>query len=235
MSDEEFRNQTGIINIDEFDYLKVAIIGCGSIGSFLAFALNKIGFRNIILIDDDTIESHNIPTQFYLKGDVGQFKVETLSSYLDGNITTHITKVKPSHRIKADIVFICVDSLSARKLILHSLLSTYETHSLPKLIIDGRMNRLVFRIYTIPMNNQQLLNQYTQSLLEPEFEGPCTEKGIIQNVYAIVATMIEQTRKIMLGLDFSPVLNCDFEHYFYISSHPSDTKVNLQKPKETQP
>ena len=43
-----YQNQSGILNIDEYDYLKIAIVGTGSIGSFLALALNKLGFKNLI-------------------------------------------------------------------------------------------------------------------------------------------------------------------------------------------
>lgn len=223
---DEFRNQVGIVDIDVYDYLKIAIVGCGSIGSFLAFALNKIGFRNIILIDDDTIEKHNVATQFYLKGDVGQYKVETLSSYLDGNITTHITKVKETHKIKADIIFICVDSLKARKTILTSILNSYESYKIPKLIIDGRMHRLVFRIFTVPLNDQKILNNYAATILEPEFEGACTEKGIIQNVFAIVSVMVEQLRKVISGQEFFAIMNCDLEHYQFLGLNASNIKIN---------
>jgi molybdopterin/thiamine biosynthesis adenylyltransferase len=235
MVDEEFRNQIGIIDVDVYDYLKVAIIGCGSIGSFLAFALNKIGFRNIILIDDDIIEPHNVATQFYLKGDVSQFKVETLSSYLEGNITTHITKVKANNKIKADIVFVCVDSLKARKAILQAILSSYESYKIPKLIIDGRMHRLVFRVFTTPLNDQQILNNYTATILEPEFEGACTEKGIIQNVFAIVSVMVEQLKKVINGQPFYAVLNCDLENYQFLGLNPSTIKIDGNVHTEVKP
>jgi molybdopterin/thiamine biosynthesis adenylyltransferase len=214
--DDLHRNQVGILNIDVYDYLKIAIIGCGSIGSFLAFGLNKLGFKNIMLIDDDIIEPHNVATQFYLKDDIRQFKVESLSNYLDGHITTHITKVTPKTKIRADVVFICVDTLKARKIILKSLLDSYEEFHEPKLIIDGRMHRLIFRVFTIPFNNQELLNYYAQTLMEKEFEGPCTEKGIIQNVFSVVSIMLEQLKKTMNGEKFYAVINYDLEHYTII-------------------
>lgn len=224
------KNQVGILNIDVYDYLKIAIVGCGSIGSFLAFGLNKLGFKNIMLIDDDIIEPHNVATQFYLKDDIRQFKVESLSNYLDGHITTHIIKVNSKTKIRADVIFICTDSLKSRKVILKSILDTYEDFKEPKLIIDGRMHRLIFRVFTIPLNNQDLLNYYTQTLMEPEFEGPCTEKGIIQNVYAVVSIMLEQLKKTMNGEKFYAVINYDLEHYNIIPQKETIPKpdVNLK-------
>lgn len=220
-----YRNQSGIFNIDEYDYLKLAIIGTGSIGSFLALAINKLGFQNLLLIDDDKIEQHNIPTQFYFHNDANEFKVKALEKYLEGNTTTFVTKVKANHRIDADIAFICVDSLEQRKIIMKAVLDSYEKYKKPKLVIDGRMHRLIFRIFTIPLHETELLKNYVEGLIDEEFDGDCTEKGIIQNVFVIVAVMIEQLRKVISGESYSAVINCDFEQYDFLLSK----KINIHK------
>jgi molybdopterin/thiamine biosynthesis adenylyltransferase len=223
------QNQTGILNIDVYDYLKVAVVGCGSIGSFLAVALNKLGFNNIMLIDDDTVEPHNTATQFYLKEDVNQFKVEMLSNYLTGHITTHILKVEPNMKIQADVVFVCVDSLKARKTILKSILDSNAKFKQPTLIIDGRMHRLVFRVFTVPLNNQEVLKLYTKSLMEKEFVGPCTEKGIIQNVFGVVSIMLEQLKKTMNGEKFYAVINYDLENYAVVLQNETTPKPEVKR------
>lgn len=218
MDSSVYQNQSGIFNVDEYDYLKIAIIGVGSIGSFLAFALNKLGFSNLILIDDDKIEKHNVPTQFYFSANVGEFKVEALNNYLEGDITTFATKVQASHKIDADVVFICVDSLEQRRIIMNAVLSSYEKTEKPKLVIDGRMHRLVFRVFTIPLNNISFLTEYIKGLDDKEYAGDCTEKGIIQNVFAIVAVMVEQFKKVINGETYSVAIDCDFEKYNFIQS-----------------
>ena len=219
-----YQNQSGILNIDEYDYLKIAIVGTGSIGSFLALALNKLGFKNLILIDDDTIEKHNVPTQFYFNTDVGEYKVKSLNNYLEGNITTFKTKVKKFHKMNAHVVFICVDSLEQRKIITHAVLASYEKYNKPKLIIDGRMHRLIFRVFTVPLDHTNLIKSYIEGLLDDEYGGDCTEKGIIQNVFAVVAVMVEQLKKVIKGEPYSAVVNCDFERYSFIQS----TKLGVE-------
>ena len=121
---EILRNQLGILNTEEYDYLKISIIGCGSIWSFLAVALNKLGFKNLMLIDPDKVEPHNVATQMFEKSDVGNYKVSALRRKLEGNITVHQVKVNAKHKIKADIVFVCVDSLKQRKIIIKSILDS---------------------------------------------------------------------------------------------------------------
>jgi len=68
--------------------LKIAIIGCGSIGSNLAYKLCKSGLSNMILIDPDTLKSDNIGRHFLGMQDVGKKKslamAETLNSQFIG-------------------------------------------------------------------------------------------------------------------------------------------------------
>jgi molybdopterin/thiamine biosynthesis adenylyltransferase len=216
-----FRNQVDILDIDAYDYLKIAIVGAGSIGSFLALALNKLGFKNLIIIDDDKVEDHNVATQYYHARDKGQHKVQALRRELEENVAVHATKVKATHKIKADVVFVCVDSLKQRKIILKSILDSRDKYnSKPSLIIDGRMHRLLFRVYTIPLNNAELVKKYTKSLMGTEFKGKCTEKGIIQNAFAIVSTMVEQLKKVVNGEKYHAILNCDFENFMFNKQVP---------------
>lgn len=216
---DKYRNQSAIINIDEFDYLKIAIIGIGSIGSFLTLALHKIGFTNIIVVDSDTVERHNIPTQLYNKEHIGLKKTESINDILDQNVYEYDGLYEPDILLDVDIVFICVDSLVQRKLITKGILDSYEKHKKPKLIIDGRMHCLVFTVYTIPVENPTILNNYVQSTLQKEFKGSCNEKGIIQNTLAVVAVMVEQLKKVLNGEEAFSEVNCDFERYLFINTN----------------
>jgi len=218
MDSSAYQNQSSILDVDEFDYLKIAIVGVGSIGSFLALALNKLGFRNIIVIDDDTIEAHNIPTQFYFQSDINELKVDAINNYLEGEVTTFPERVITGHRINADVVFMCVDSLEQRKIVANAVLDNYQKQGKPQLIIDGRMHRLIFRVLTIPLNDMSFLKAYIEGLDGDEFVGDCTEKGIIQNVFAVVAVMVEQFKKVINGETYSPSISCDFESYEFIKS-----------------
>ena len=57
----------------------VCVIGCGGIGCIVALVLATQGVGEIILMDDDRVEIHNISRQFaYTEGDVGTHKVPLL-------------------------------------------------------------------------------------------------------------------------------------------------------------
>lgn len=214
-----FKNQSEILDIESFDYLKIMVIGVGTIGSFLALGLNKMGFRNMILVDDDVVEPHNLATQFYFLNDVGKIKSKTLDNYLEmGEVTAYATRVHANHILDADVIFICVDSIEQRKIIFNAVLETYKKREKPKLIIDGRMNRLLFRVFTVPLDNKDIVTRYVEGLSDNEVKGECGEKGIIQNVYAVTATMIEQLKKILNGEDYHSILNADFENFSYIKT-----------------
>jgi hypothetical protein len=61
----------------------VAILGCGSIGSNLAYKLCKSGISNIVLIDPYKLTSSNIGRHFLGMSNVGEFKVEAMKKVLE--------------------------------------------------------------------------------------------------------------------------------------------------------
>lgn len=63
---------------------KIAIVGCGGLGTTLSLALGSTGIGKIYLIDFDTIFSHNIHRQIAYKiDDIGESKVIILSKLLE--------------------------------------------------------------------------------------------------------------------------------------------------------
>lgn len=61
---------------------RVHIIGCGAIGSTLAFMLAKLGLTNIVLYDEDMVEGKNVANQMYRSIDIGKPKTEALRDLL---------------------------------------------------------------------------------------------------------------------------------------------------------
>ncbi|CAM3237971.1 MULTISPECIES: HesA/MoeB/ThiF family protein [Streptobacillus] len=71
-------------NFNEFQNKKVAIIGAGTIGSFIAVTLAAMNVRNIIVIDGDVVSESNLSRQiFYKESDIDKkFKVDSLQEYI---------------------------------------------------------------------------------------------------------------------------------------------------------
>ena len=61
---------------------KVAILGCGSVGSFIACELVRAGVRDLLLVDPDHVEWPNLTRTVYGHRDVGRPKVEALADCL---------------------------------------------------------------------------------------------------------------------------------------------------------
>jgi sulfur carrier protein ThiS adenylyltransferase len=61
---------------------RVAIIGCGGLGSNVAAMLLRSGVRTLTLIDFDVVEPSNLNRQLYFRDQVGRLKVEALCETL---------------------------------------------------------------------------------------------------------------------------------------------------------
>ena len=62
--------------------LRITLCGAGAIGSNLADTLVRQGATRLRVIDDDRVEEHNIGTQVYVQGDIGQPKADALRKHL---------------------------------------------------------------------------------------------------------------------------------------------------------
>lgn len=218
MAEHKYKNQVGILDVEKFQYLNIAIVGCGSIGSFVAQALNKLGFEKLILVDPDKVEPHNTCQQLYNSDDIGDSKASSLKLLLDKNtsknICTFTEKVDANSKFECDVVFVCVDSLVARKSIINSIINTRDLPNSPKLLVDSRMAGLLFNVFTIDLTNVEMVENYVQGLINgKEHEGACTEKGIIQNVFAIVGVAVEQFKKVLKNEPYKHTLIGNWETY----------------------
>lgn len=91
---------------------KVAIIGCGALGSMVAMQLAAAGVGKILIADFDTIDISNLQRQFFFTAEeAGKTKVEILSK--------RITAINSGSRVKI------IDSLVDYKLA-HELFDDYD-------------------------------------------------------------------------------------------------------------
>ncbi len=110
--------------------LSFMIIGVGGIGCNVILQLINIGVKNIIIIDDDVVESSNLNRQIlFSKNDIGIKKVDAakkslLNNYVGLNITTYDNNIldfdfNELTGMKIDFVVVSADSdsLRIRKLI----------------------------------------------------------------------------------------------------------------------
>ena len=74
---------------------KVVIVGLGGLGSGVAQILSRMGVGNIVLIDKDDVQDHNLSRQqLYTTDDIGRSKVDAARS--------HINEINPE--IDVDVI-----------------------------------------------------------------------------------------------------------------------------------
>jgi hypothetical protein len=175
----------------------ITLIGCGGIGSVTTIALAKVGFENLSIYDDDIVEDHNLPSQFFFIGDKDKNKGEAVS-----NITDLLAHIKPAihsykwneeHHSFSPIMISAVDSMNARKEIWPLIKNKLEV----ELYIDARMSAESMRIYCINPIDPDDQTFYEAQLYDDSEanEELCTAKAIAYNTFVIggiVASLVKK-------------------------------------------
>lgn len=126
----EFFNPDNIIE-------DINVIGVGAVGAHIAEQLVRLGVPFITIWDFDTVEEHNITNQIFTTEDIGKAKTKALKEKLlkinpDVIVITH---GKYTQQVLTGYVFLTVDSVETRKLILDKA----TTNTSIKLFIDCRI------------------------------------------------------------------------------------------------
>ena len=109
--------------------LRIGIVGVGSVGAVVAEALARIGISDIVLIDPDRIELHNLDRfLFGTRRCVGSRKVDIVKKHITAHSTSDSVRVQAiPHGIEyeaayrealdCDLLLSCVDRPAARDLL----------------------------------------------------------------------------------------------------------------------
>lgn len=178
----------------------VHLIGCGGIGSFAALALGKLGCTRLHLHDDDRVEEHNIPNQFFRVSDVGRPKAAALAEIVE--LFAGQSPEPHLHRVEADrlqgIVIAGVDSMAARKTIWRRAVR-YRA-GIP-LYLDARLGAEICRIYAVRPTDPEDIRHYEGSLYGDDQAAPlsCTAGAIIYTGFAVASLLADEVKKFATG------------------------------------
>jgi molybdopterin/thiamine biosynthesis adenylyltransferase len=192
-----------VTNIDqEPDYLRqldivsptqlatpIHIIGVGGLGSAIALLLAKMGASQLILWDPDTVETHNLPNQWYMLSDVGRPKVEAMADVL-ANFTGNRPEVHAElfeDQAISGIVISGVDSMLVRA----ALWKRMKYNMAAPRYIDCRMGGQFGHVYVVNPCLRDNIVGYEQSLYTDDqaTDDPCTARAVMYNTLAI-ATVV---------------------------------------------
>jgi molybdopterin-synthase adenylyltransferase len=147
-----FQNSVTVFgkHFGQLQYLRIGIVGLGSVGSHVAETLARVGFRNFVLVDFDEVQIHNLDRLVGgTRHDVGKLKIDVARNHIQNcgiakgiNVEVNASSVveAPGYAamLDCDVIFSCVDRPFPRKILNHIAYA----HLIP--VIDGgigvRMN-----------------------------------------------------------------------------------------------
>jgi hypothetical protein len=215
--------------------LRVGLVGAGSVGGLIGDALARTGFEDVVLIDFDHIEKHNLDRLSYAtRADIGRLKVQVQAEHLAAPATAEPFRVEPivaavyedegfRAALDCDVLFACVDRPWGRYIL--NLIA--YAHLIP--VIDGgiavRSNRhgklaaADWKAHTATVGRAclQCLGQYDPGLVQTEREGLLDDPTYIaglpkdhplkarENVFAFSMSCASMQMLQMLALTLAPL------------------------------
>ena len=169
--------------------LRIGIVGVGSVGCMVAEALARMGIANILLVDPDNVETHNLDRLLYAaQGDVGTSKVDLAAKHLARSATaanfrveTHARPIQDANAYRAALDCDVLVSAVDRPLPKDLLNRVAYTHCIPVISggvyvdnkADGTLGQAAWSVAVIGPGRRCLRcdGQYTTSDVTMERDG----------------------------------------------------------------
>lgn len=179
----DFRRQSSVFTPED-QQRNMVVVGLGATGSNLAETAVRMGWKKLTLIDNDSVESHNLPNQVYLPKMVGTTKVnaliQILAQFADIGPTAIMGKTERVSSLSAhsnSYIIFCVDNMASRK----ALWDTVKSTQLKNRIFDIRMAAEHGFIYIVDPSNKDDVAYYESTLFSDEEVVPpaCGYQSVI--------------------------------------------------------
>lgn len=186
----DWSDQTGWFDPDKIDTI-VTIVGCGGIGSNVAFELITMGFKRFELYDDDIVEPRNLASQkAYRPSDLYRPKAEALAEVLiqygATEVITHKRRLTAEDAFNGALVIGAVDSMTSRQLIWEAVSASPDV----ELYLDGRLHRQIAQVLAVePLDPEWYTDGWLFSNEEAAQDGECTMRMIVFPATALASTM----------------------------------------------
>jgi len=206
-----YLRQQDLCRADALQGLNTTLIGCGAVGSFVALALCKMGVATMALYDHDSVEEHNLSTQFFSNLDLGKPKVDALANQLAAMTETRVTAIPEAYdgQPVQGLVIAAVDSMTARRRIWKMI----GRQSAVNLYIDCRMGAMVGRVFPVHPGSPMEERAYCRTLHRQSeaLEEPCTARSIIFTVLGIASATAGIVRAHVMGMPVPHEITQDFQ------------------------
>ena len=206
----KYTRQSDTLPLDKCN-TRILLVGAGSIGSYAAMALSKMGIEMITAVDFDDVEEENLNAQVYSPTHVGKSKVTALreaivdqtgmdicyySCRYDRRFVSNPFLKHSIENKEYEIVITAVDCLDARKMIFEDLAGSAH-------IIDPRMAIEEIAVHYTPKGitdtakKQHLDNGFSRN--EDAIQEPCTNKSIAYTALLAGGLVAKVVKDILVG------------------------------------
>ena len=202
----DFHRQLDVLDVPRLARIPITVIGAGAVGSFTVLALAKSGAERIVVYDDDSVEPHNLPNQWFRMADLGRLKVEALRELVRDMTGVQIDAVPERFmRQQATEVTVCaVDSMDMRIDLWRQL------HPRPSLYVDARMGAEVGTVKCVGP-----FGSWYEDTLYPSSEAlhaPCTARATMYCASGLAAFIASQVAQYASDRPTRPELTIDFRN-----------------------
>jgi len=118
--------------MEKIKSVRIGIAGAGGLGSNCAHFLVRCGFRNFILVDDDTVDGSNLNRQFFFEDQVGKPKVFMLKE--------NLLRIDPDLEIES--VFKSIDRMNVAEMFNDAdvIVEAFDKVEFKTMIVEAYMN-----------------------------------------------------------------------------------------------
>ena len=210
VAQQQYLRQQDVIDQPRLARTKITVIGAGAVGSFVVLGLAKIGAESITVYDPDTVETHNLPNQWFGPADIGRHKVKALAGLVEQMTGASIEGIPQVFGTQgaSEVTICCVDSMDARLAIWRDL------RPRPKLFIDSRMGAEVGKLFCVGPFGSWYEDELYPS--EEAFRAPCTARATMYCASGLAAMVVAQIANYVSGRPTKPHLTIDFRNALLI-------------------
>lgn len=199
------------------DAAPVTVIGAGGVGSTTAVLMAKMGITDITVLDFDTVDDVNLPSQMYGTEDIGKPKVTALQDVVARFSDCRIKAVPERYTGQplSGIVIAAADCMTTRKDIWEAVKHRPDAD----LVIDARMGGQVMQILAARPYDPDDIEHYEQFLFSNEEASPvpCTARAIAYNTFGIASIICAILRKWLTTSEFPRRVVGDFETLSFLT------------------
>lgn len=182
--------QLDILCPDDFQR-QIVVVGLGAIGSNFVDTAIRAGMHQLVGIDFDQIEPHNIPNQAFNLGDIGKKKTDAaarMAKDMGVDLITMTDKVENIKITSPSYLVLAVDSMKFRKTLWESG-AKLNPHVR---LIEARMDAETGTFYCIDTTSSEHIEYYEKEWYSDEKAGEsaCTNKACITTARAMCSYMV---------------------------------------------